>query len=140
MTAKGQARGPNHYIDPPSRTVPEEPTGVEIKRSTAAGHHSRSRFTNTANVIGDNIGNWCLMTTYPLIQGKDMVKVADSLVNRLNQTGRGKTGMVLIERRLKSIFGDLCFEVCRVQAKMMQQADGSIKVMVRWVPLEEAAA
>jgi len=139
MVSKGQARGPNHYIDPPEGTVVQEPTGVEIKRSVP-GHHSRGRFTHTANVIADNIGSWCLMTTYPLIQGKDMVKVADSLVHRLNQTGRGKSGMVLIERRLKSIFGDLCFEVCRVQAKMMQQADGSIKVMVRWVPLEEAAA
>ena len=139
MVSKGQARGPNHYIDPPEGPVVQELTGVEIKRSVPR-HHSRGRFTHTANVIADNIGSWCLMTTYPLIQGKDMVKVADSLVHRLNQTGRGNSGMVLIERRLKSIFGDLCFEVCRVQAKMMQQADGSIKVMVRWAPLEEAAA
>ena len=139
MTAKGQARGPNHYIDPPEGTVVQEPTGVEIRRSVPS-HHSRGRFTHTANVIADIIGSGRLMTTYPLIQGKDRVKVADSVVHRLNQTGRGKSGMVLIERRLKSIFGDLCFEVCRVQAKMMQQADGSIKVMVRWVPLEEAAA
>ena len=139
MTAKGQARGPNHYIDPPEGTVVQEPTGVEVKRD-GSGHHSRGRFTHTANVIADNIGSLCLMTTYPFIQGKDMVKVADSLVHRLNQTGRGKTGMTLIERRLKSIFGESCFDICRVQAKMFQQADGSIKVMVRWIPLEEAAA
>lgn len=140
MTAKGQARGPNHYIDPPNGTVPEELTGVEITRSTSAGHHSQGRFVNTANVIGDNIGNWCLMTTYPLVPGKDMVKVVDSLISRLNKTGTGKKGMVLIERRLKAVFGESCFDVCRVEAKMMQQPDGSIKVMVRWVPLEEAAA
>ena len=139
MVAKGQARGPNHYIDPPEGTVVQEPTGVEIKRD-GAGHHSRGRFTHTANVIAENIGSWCLMTTYPLVQGKDMVKVADSLVHRLNETGHGRTGMTLVERRLKSIFGESCFDICRVQAKMFQQADGSVKVMVRWVPLEEAAA
>ena len=140
MVGKGQVRGPNHYIDPPQGTVVQEPTGVEIKRSVTLGHHSRSRFTHTANVIAENIGSWCLMTTYPLVQSRDMVKVADSLVHRLNQTGISKTGMVLIERRLKAIFGESCFDICRVQAKMFQQPDGSINVMVRWVPLEEAAA
>jgi len=138
MTAKGQARGPNHYIDPPNGTVPQELTGVEIKRSDRPNSQGRARFNHTAQVIADNIGSWCLMTTYPLVPGHDMVKVADSMIHRLNRTGR-KGGMLLIERKLKRIFGVSCFDVCKVEAKLMQQPDGTIKVMIRWVPLEDAA-
>ena len=138
MTAKGQARGPNHYIDPPNGTVPQELTGVEIKRSDRPNSQGRHRFNHTAQVIADNIGNWCWMTTYPLVPGHDMVKVADSMIHRLNRTGR-KGGMLLIERKLKEIFGVSCFDVCKVEAKLMQQPDGTIKVMIRWVPLEDAA-
>ena len=138
MTAKGQARGPNHYIDPPNGTVPQELTGVEIKRSDRPNSQGRQRFSHTAKVIADNIGNWCVMTPYPLVPGHDMVKVADSMIHRLNRTGR-KGGMLLIERKLKKIFGVSCFDVCKVEAKLMQQPDGTIKVMIRWVPLEDAA-
>jgi hypothetical protein len=40
---------------------------------------------------------------------------------------------------MRRIFGESCFDVCRVEAKMMMQTNGEIKVMVRWVPLEDAA-
>jgi len=138
MVAKGQARGPNRYIDPPEGTVVQEPTGIEIRRSDRSGGQGRSRFTNTAKVIADNIGLWCHMTTYPLTPGHDMVKVADSLIHRLNRTGH-EGGMTLIARYMRRIFGESCFDVCRVEAKMMMQTNGEIKVMVRWVPLEDAA-
>ena len=138
MTAKGQARGPNHYIDPAEGTVVREPTGVEIQRSDRPGSQGRRRFTNTAKVIADNIGSWCHMTTYPLTPGHDMVKVADSLIHRLNRTG-SEGGMTLIARYMRRVFGISCFDVCRVEAKMFQQANGDIDVMIRWVPIEEAA-
>jgi|TARA_B100001245_G_scaffold101415_1_gene73830 hypothetical protein len=138
MTAKGQARGPNHYIDPPGGTHRKEPTGVQVKRKRKAGQ-SRERFVHTAKEIGDNIGEWCHMTTYPFVQGIDMLKSADSLVTRLNLTGR-KNGMTLIARELRKNFGPSCFDVCRVEATTWQQPDGSIEVMVRWMPIDAVDA
>ena len=129
MTTKGQARGPNHFIDPPE-IVPGQRTGVRVVK-TINTSTERGRYTRIAKALVDNPGEWCKVTIYPFKQGHDMVKVADATLRRLCRTGR-PGGMTLIKEYIAKRYGRNVFETYMVEAEMDQQPDGTIEVWARW--------
>jgi hypothetical protein len=134
MTAKGQIRGPNHFIDPPV-IGPGERTGVRIHKARPITE--RDKYTRIAKALVEHPEQWCKTTIYPFKQGHDMVKVAEASVRRLGRTGQ-KGGMTLIANYIKDQFGKGVFDLYKVEAELDQQPDGSLEVWVRWT--ERSAA
>ncbi len=134
MTAKGQARGPNHFIDPPV-IEPGERTGVRVIKARPTTE--RDKYTRIAKALVKYPDQWCKTTTYPFKPGKDMVKVAEASIRRLGRTGT-KGGMTLIANYMVEQFGKTVFDLYKVEAELDQQPDGSLEVWVRWT--ERSAA
>ena len=131
MTAKGQARGPNHFIDP-DVIVPGQPTGVQVDK--APRNVTPRRWVRVAEALVANLDEWHLITTYPLQPNKDMVKVAQHTVDRLNRVGLPDNHyqMIVVKRYLIQEFGVNVFDESRVESKMFRQADGSLQVWARF--------
>ena len=134
MTAKGQARGPNHFIDPPV-IEPGERTGRRVHKARPTTE--RDKYTRIAKALVEHPDQWCKTTIYPFKQGHDMVKVAEASVRRLGRTGH-EGGMTLIANYIKDRFGKGVFDLYKVEAELDQQPDGSLEVWVRWT--ERSAA
>ena len=129
MTAKGQARGPNHFIDP-EVIAPGQRTGVRVQRRTNPSYE-RGRYTRIAKALVANPGEWCKVTVYPFKQGHDMIKVADATVRRYGRTG-SEGGMTLIKKYIIEQYGRSVFENYKVEAEMDQQPDGTVEIWARW--------
>ena len=134
MTAKGQARGPNHFIDP-LVIKPGERTGRRVIKARPTTE--RDKYTRIAKALVEHPEQWCKTTIYPFKQGHDMVKVAEASVRRLGRTGQ-KGGMTLIANYIKDQFGKGVFDLYKIEAELDQQPDGSLEVWVRWT--ERSAA
>ena len=128
MTAKGQARGPNHFIDPPA-IVPGMRTGVRVTKLRPVTE--RDRYTRIAKALVDHPDQWCKITIYPFKHNHDMVKVAESAVRRLCRTG-SKGGMTLIKNFITKMYGESIFDIYMVEAELDAQPDGSIEIWARW--------
>ena len=134
MTAKGQARGPNHFIDP-DEIVPGLPTGVEVTRAThqRVGTGAAGRWRRVATGLRNNIGEWHKVTTYPPKADKDMIVVAQHTVDRLHRCGTDQPyQMTMVTRYIRKMIGPDAFVNWHVEAKMFQQPDRSVEVWARY--------
>jgi len=130
-TAKGQARGPNHFIDP-DIIVPGKPTGVQVRKDPR--QVTPRRWTRVAEALVANLDEWHLITTYPLVPDKDMVKVAQHTVDRLNRVGLPDNHyqMIVVKRYITKQFGMNAFDQWQIESEMFRQADGSLEVWARF--------
>ena len=134
MTLKGQARGPNHFIDP-EEIVPGLPTGVEVTRAThkRVGTGASARWRRVATALLNDIGEWHLITTYPPLADKDMIVVAQHTVDRLHRCGTDQQyQMTIVTRYIHRMIGPDAFQKWHVEAKMFQQTDRSVEVWARY--------
>jgi hypothetical protein len=130
MSKKGQARGPNHFIDP-EVIIPGTPTGVEVGKQTK--NMVSKRWVKVAEALVNNLGEWHLATIYPLKPDHDMVATAQHTVDRLNRTGLNQPHQMLaLKRHILKVCGTGAFDNWRIEAKMMRQADGSLQVWARY--------
>ena len=140
MTLKGQARGPNHFIDP-EEIVPGLPTGVEVTRATSThvGTGASHRWKRVAAALLHDLGEWHHITTYPPVVGKDMVTVAQHTVDRLHRCGgEQQYQMTIVTRYIRKVIGPDAFQNWQIEAKMFQQSDRSIEIWARYT--EKVAA
>jgi hypothetical protein len=134
MTLKGQARGPNHFIDP-EEIKPGLPTGVEVTRATNThvGTGASNRWKRVAAALLHDLGEWHMITTYPPVIGKDMVTVAQHTVDRLHRCGgKQEYQMTIVTRYIHRVIGPDAFVNWHVEAKMFQQPDRSIEIWARY--------
>ena len=139
MTAKGQARGPNHFIDPPTIAV-GQPPGIEVTRRTGRIGKPK-RWERIADALVTNLGEWAHCTTYPLKPGKDILTVAQHTVDRLNRVGLPlrEYQMLIVRRHILKVLGADALNDWHVEAKIFQQQDGSVQVWARYTENVAAA-